>query len=218
VNDFSEFVEDLHEFITKAIIPDVNKPFILMAHSMGGNIGIQYLHDHPGVFKKVIFCCPMFDLPLPLWLKKGFEFLAWSATVSGFGGSYLPGQGDWAETPFEKNNVTSDPERYAHDLALLRVNPDLRIGSPTFAWLKAALKAIKKINSRPFLEKIAVPIMLFSGTADKIVSIPAHKYAARHLPRCELITIEDGRHELLRETDDIQQELWKNVDRFIEDI
>lgn len=218
VNDFSEFVEDLHQFITNIFNPQAKAPNILMAHSMGGNISIQYLHDHPGVFKKVIFCCPMFDLPAPFWMKKAFGFLATFAKLAGLGGAYIPGRGDWVETPFEDNNVTSDPERYAHDLALLQSNPSLRIGSPTYVWLKAALKAIKRINSKSFLEEINIPIMLFSGTADKIVSVPAHHFAAKHLPSSELVTIEDGKHELLRETDEIQEELWKHVDRFLADI
>ncbi|MCG8335568.1 MAG: alpha/beta hydrolase [Proteobacteria bacterium] len=217
VNDFSEFVDDLYQLVTSIILPEARQPYILMAHSMGGNISIQYLHDHPGIFKKAIFCCPMFDLPAPFWVKKAFGFLAISAKLAGLGGAYIPGRGNWAETPFEENNVTSDPERYAHDLALLQSTPSLRIGGPTCSWLNATLKAIKRINSKSFLEKISIPIMLFSGTADKIVSIPAHHFAAKHLPKCELVTIEDGKHELLREADAIQEDLWNNVDRFLAD-
>lgn len=218
VNDFSEFVEDLHQLVTSILVPNAKQPCVLMAHSMGGNISIQYLHDHPGVFKKVIFCCPMFDLPAPFWMKKVFGFMASTASIFGLEGTYIPGRGDWVEIPFEENNVTSDPERYAHDLNLLQSNPKLRIGGPTYAWLKSALKAIKRINTKTFLEKIDIPIMLFSGTADKIVSIPAHHFAAKHLPDCELVAIEDGKHELLRETDHIQEGVWKNVDRFLGDI
>ncbi len=218
VNEFSEFVEDLHQFVTNIIIPEAEQPCILMAHSMGGNISIRYLHDHPGVFRKVLFCCPMFDLPVSFLMKKAFGLLASTASLVGLGSVYIAGCGEWKETPFEENKVTSDPERYAHDLSLLQSNPKLRIGGPTYAWLKAALKSIKLVKSKAFLEKIETRIMLFSGGADKIVSIPAHHFAAKHLPNCELVTIEDGEHELLRETDEIQQVVWDNADRFLADI
>ncbi len=218
VKDFDEFTGDLNEFVEKVMTPTAVMPRILMAHSMGGNISIQYLHDYPGAFEKAIFCRPMFDLPAGPLMKTAFTLLSTLAKTLGFGSKYIPGRGDWAEIPFKENRVTSDPTRYAHDLALLHNHPQLRLGSPTYAWLAATLKANKRVNAQTFLNTISIPTMVFSGTADKVVSIPSQKFVAQNLPQSELISIPDGSHELLRETDSIQETLWENFDRFLSDI
>ncbi len=218
VRSFSEFVDDLHELVVRIVQPEAAKPCILMGHSMGGNVAIQYLHDHPGFFTKAIFCCPLIDLPVTNRLKAVFGALISTARVLGFGKKYVPGRGNWTEIPFEENQVTSDPERYAHDLALLQQNPKLRIGGPTYIWLNAALKAIKRVSQISFLKEIQIPTMLLSASADLVVSISAHEFAARHLPHCDLVLISDGMHELLRETDAIQEKVWEQFDRFLSDI
>jgi lysophospholipase len=218
IRNYQEFLDDLNEFVSRIILPEGTGPFIMMAHSMGGNIGIQYLHDYPDVFNRAVFCCPMFDLPVSPLLKSTFRLLSSTAITTGLGGKYVIGRGDWVETPFAENQVTSDPERYAHDVALLKQNPQLKLGAPTYTWLNASLKAIKRVNNESFLKDLRIPAILFSATKDQVVSITAHEFAAKHMPRCELIPIHDGRHELLRETDEIQQTLWNHFDRFLQDL
>ncbi len=217
IKDFSDFVGDLHEFTEHIVKPNAIAPYILMAHSMGGNISLQYLHDHPDMIQKAILCCPMLDLAVPLAVKVGFGILANGARLLGKDTAYVLGRGDWNETPFEENQVTSDSVRFAHDQELLQQNPDFRVGGQTYAWVSAALKAIKRVNDKTFLKNVKIPIMMFSATDDQLIPASALMNISRQLPQCELVSIQ-GQHELLREKDEIQAKLWEHFDRFLAEV
>ncbi len=62
----------------------------------------------------------------------------------GLGGAYVPG-GDASvmqQRPFIGNLLTSDPVRYARNVAVLEAEPSLAIGWPTVAWADSAFKMI----------------------------------------------------------------------------
>ncbi len=218
VRDYSEFVQDLQKFVDTIVDPKAVKPLILMAHSMGGNISTQYLQANPGKMDRAILSCPMFDLPAGSPLKIAFKTLSTLARGVGRGSAYVPGRNGWKEIPFEENMVTSDPDRYEHDLELLRHNKDLRIGGPTYIWLSATLKALKRVQSEKFLKAIELPVMIYSAEKDTIVPPSSHEVASKQMPDCKLVTIPNAKHELLRESDAIQQVYWEEFDVFLKDL
>src|SRR5690606_30564207 len=47
VGRFEDFLDDLERFVTGSVLPGAaGAPLTLLAHSMGGNIGLRFLHDH----------------------------------------------------------------------------------------------------------------------------------------------------------------------------
>ena len=59
------------------------------------------------------------------------------------------------QRPFLGNLLTSDPVRYARNVAVLEAEPALAIGWPTVGWTDAAFKAMASSPSRAFRPRSA---------------------------------------------------------------
>ena len=53
--DFADDIVDLYQFVTDKVKHKKSEPFVYFGHSMGGHIGLRFLHDHPGVFSHGVF-------------------------------------------------------------------------------------------------------------------------------------------------------------------
>ena len=63
VNRFTDYVKDLHAFVTGIVQPSCGSlPLYLYAHSMGGCIGAFYLEIYPHTFQKAILTAPMLGI------------------------------------------------------------------------------------------------------------------------------------------------------------
>ncbi|MCF8095047.1 MAG: alpha/beta hydrolase [Desulfobacteraceae bacterium] len=217
VRDYADHLSDLHLFVQNLYLPAAALPKILIGHSMGGHIALHYLHDHPGIMDRAVLVSPMFDIntaPLPLWLVRRLTRLAVSA---GRGDRYIVGAGDYsnAEKHFDLNPMTGDKERFMHEIREIGKNPDLALGGVTYQWLSASFASIDVINSPGYAEAVSTPVLMASGTSERVVSKNAHKMICSRLPDCRLLEIPMARHEILKETDEIQQAFWQAFDSFV---
>ena len=57
------------------------------------------------------------------------------------------------ETPFEKNDLTTDSIRYERIIKLVRQKPDIRLWGVTNAFAKAVNKRLKVIRKKNWLKK-----------------------------------------------------------------
>jgi alpha-beta hydrolase superfamily lysophospholipase len=70
VNQFTEYVDDLHHFLTQVVGPV--KP-VLLCQSMGGMVGFRYGLKHPEMVRALVLCSPMFGLQVkPRWFERPF--------------------------------------------------------------------------------------------------------------------------------------------------
>ena len=58
------------------------------------------------------------------------------------------------ETPFEENDLTSDPERYERTLKLVRKKPEIRLWGVTNSFAKAVNRRFKIIRKKGWAEKL----------------------------------------------------------------
>ena len=73
VEDFDHFVSDLRQAVVDVIEPNCPGPYRMLCHSMGGNIGMRYLGEHPDTFESAVFSAPMWGIGkharTPLWMR-----------------------------------------------------------------------------------------------------------------------------------------------------
>jgi lysophospholipase len=217
VEDFSEFDDDFRAFMD-AISPSMPKPWIGLAHSMGGNALTRALHDHGGLFSAAVMTAPMLGLHLGNDLvRRAIGVVIAAGNFFGLSEHYVPGGSAIMndKVPFEENILTHDHARYALYQDLIRAEPKLGLGSSTFGWLAAAQKSIRKVMCSEFLSAIKVPVLIALAGEDRLVDPEALRFAAGHLPRGELFEIEGAYHEILIETDDIRAQFWTAFDAFV---
>jgi len=216
VRSFADYVNDLNAFVTRIAKPEPALPKILLAHSMGGNIGMQYLRENPGFFDRAVLVSPMFDIhtfPFPRGLTRK---LVQRAVRAGRAEQYIPGAGDYSFKPgrFRGNDLTGDPERFLDENREVRKNPDLALGGVTYGWAAAAFDAIDCLAAPGYVEAVKTPVLLASGTRDRVVDTRSHQRICSRLPCCRVVKIQGARHEILKETDACQKVFWQAFEQF----
>ena len=210
---FQRDVDDLHAFILgyvkhSAVHPDVGRlPMAMLAHSMGGNLGLHYLAEYPDVFECAAFSTPMVgiktleSIPLAPQLAKALKMIA--------GKSYVYGMGDW--TPEHRpnhypNNFSSDPTRDAIHNAWCLTDPALQVGGVTYGWLYHAEKSCATLRRKNLLQSIKTHCLIAQAGHENIVSNAAIKKAVDNLCDVKFIEFPEAAHEILMEKDDIRKE------------
>ncbi len=222
---FDEDVEDLHYLILEyikhsSVHPDKGRiPMAMLAHSMGGNIGIRYMDKHKDLFECAGLSAPMMSI-------KGFErfpkaaLLTLARTFKTFSGtSYGFSQKDWSEDMRSEKpgegEFSSDAARDALFMQWCNANPDLQIGGVTFRWFYEALISCNKAAKA--VAGIDKPLLFATAGQDSIVDNAEIKRAQKNAQNSILIEFENAKHEILMETDDIRGDFLNRYYQLIQE-
>lgn len=216
----SDYLADLEVFLERLDGLPLPGPFLMLAHSMGGHIGLRYLHGHPDRFVAAAMSAPMLGIhlgPTPVPIARA---LCSAAIRAGAGWRYAPGQRDvdLARYVFARNRLTSSPERYEELRRHVATTPELALGGVTYGWLGAALDSIALLQRPGFLESITTPILILQAGRERIVSNRAEAAAARRLPAARLAVFPEARHELLQERDEIRIPVLASIRTFFDEV
>lgn len=217
---FDTDISDLHAYIHQIVRGACPQgALVLLAHSTGGNVGLRYLLDHPGVFRAAAFSAPLLGvhgldwLPLQAWYCISTLLKPWHS-------AYVPGGGDWdasVRTADAQDKFSGDPVRAAlHNYWCIQ-EPQVQCGSPTLGWLHHAFASMLVLHRAGAVEKISIPCMLAAAGKDTIVDSNAVVGIARRIPGARLVYLEDSRHEILMERDGIRNRFWGEFDKMLEE-
>lgn len=220
VTDFEEYDRDLRALLRVRVQDMVASglPIIALGHSMGAHLLLRYLRDDPKRLACAVLVGPMLDIdtaPYPGWVAKataGFYNLQGPSIRFVFGCE----ANDPATAPFEGNRYTTDPARFKRTADMLKANPLLKVSGPTFSWLSAAFRSMKMTGRTTFAEDIVTPLLVFGAKDDKIVKTDATRGFLQYVPNAHYVELENARHEMLMERDDIRARFWDEFDVFVE--
>lgn len=213
VDDFSRWISVLdrkHGF--------AGYPKILVAHSMGGNITLRYLADHPETFQCAIMVAPMLGISMNGFITLISAPVLHLAEKMGWMDRHAPGQLPWSETFYDttKAFISSDPVRREVQKYWYLDNPDLRCGGVTYGWLGEALKSIRVLHKRETAEKITTPTLFAISGKDRVVSNKGIYKTLRGMKRAEAIEFKGAQHKIIMECDLIRDRLFHAMDAFID--
>ncbi len=212
VETFAAYGLDLDALLSAPEIAAAAGPRLMVAHSMGGCVGLRaLLRPDPG-FAAAVFSAPMWGLAQGRALGRLARGLSRAAVALGLGGRYAPGGGDAPLTAqgFAGNPLTGDGDEFARIAALTAANPALALGGPTWAWVRAAYAEIDALAPA----RCPVPALVALGGAEGVVSPAAiRRRAARDGMR--LVELPGARHEPLFEAPPLRARLWAEIDGFL---
>ena len=200
VDRFRFYVNDMKYYIDNFVTPQNHKNIYLLAHSMGGAIGVTFLEDYPGYFNAAAFSSPMLGFNCPNCLIAGL--------LSGDEPNYAWGQTGYSEglEDFSKNTLTGSEVRYNRMNQIFEEFPDARLGGATFQWANRSCKQFDVIFDG--VSNIQTPLILFSAGDEEIVSSSAHNDFIDELnssdKKAKAYLVDDAKHELLIEKDEIR--------------
>jgi len=217
--DFGQYDNDIRCFMQQVVFPDCPAPYYALGHSMGGHNLIRHAGIGMCQFDRIILSAPMMRLSrellgMPNDLTTGMVTLA---SWLGLGESYVPGGSDKNINlrPFKGNKLTRDRERFDRNKTTLLAAEELCIGSPTFAWLLAALRSCNLVMQPSFASAIQIPVLFINAGSDRIVSNIATREFAERLKNGSNIILPNARHEILQEVDVVREQFWAGFDAFI---
>jgi lysophospholipase len=220
VGKFADYQLDVLAVLDALDVLDMPKPWFLIAHSMGGAIGLRSLHNRLPV-EKSVFTAPMWDIemnPNPAadtFLRPVTKSLEYLTKSIGYGSILMPTTSSASyvtSADFADNTLTSDKAQWTYMRDQNLAYPGLDLGGPSVHWVDAAIREGAELQE---MTPPAVPCLTFLGLEEAIVSPLAIIKVMAKWPTGELITITGGRHEVLMENPAILARVYAKIDAFL---
>ncbi|KPD04286.1 lysophospholipase L2 [Moellerella wisconsensis] len=206
VEKFSDYIDDFQTFIELEVKCRHYLKCFAVAHSMGGAILSGYLLRDSMTFDAAALCAPMIgiNLPLPSWLA---NFIVERAEPRwAIRNDYAVSTGKWQPLPYLINVLTHSYERYRRYLRYYADYPELRLGGPTYHWIRESFSIGKQLIAKA--GEIDLPLMVLLASEDKVVSnrelmafCDARRAAQTGRDEKLPLVIEGAHHEILFESD-----------------
>lgn len=208
IDRFETFMSALRNGLD-AMPGDLPRPYVSVAHSMGGAIALAAIARKLVRVDAAAFSAPMWGLPVNLAVR----YIIWAMRAVGRDGDYARQPGP-PET-FANNIVTHDEARWQLQRDLIAAVPELEVGPMTWGWLGASLDILNETRKPALLRGVDCPVFVASAGDEQLVDNKAHGRVARHLPDCTHITIDGARHEILMEQDVYRAQFWEGFDALL---
>jgi lysophospholipase len=215
VGEFSDYQNDVAALMAHAAELDLPRPYFLVAHSMGGCIGLRAMMNGLDV-NAVMFSAPMLGMKIAPHMRPVAWGLSTLSLALGFDKMMAPGQmeeGYVLREDFAANTLTNDPETWAMLGRQLQAQPDLGLGGPSLRWLNKSLREMRALSQMP---SPATPCLTFLGTDEEIVDPQRIKDRMNVWPNGTLRVIPGGKHEMLMDLPDLRKQVFDETTALFE--
>ena len=207
-DDFEEYLVALDDAFHAFDIDNNNSPsdkLILVGSSMGGHLALRWAARHPEVeIDELILLAPALGLAGQSETIVGL--LTNTNRLFGNGNGYVIGQGPWNELSSQDDcgrSVSSYLPRSAAWHVILAENDEIRVGGPTWNWMKAFNRSLRQLRSVENFNNVD-QITLFYAENDDYVSNDLQLAYCGKLENCNAILLAASKHDMLLEADAIR--------------
>ncbi|MHA6344885.1 alpha/beta fold hydrolase [Roseivivax sp. CAU 1761] len=203
VESFRDYQRDVAALLGAARAEGLPEPFHLLAHSMGGAIGLRAAIEGLEVVS-ASFTGPMWGIRMSATLRPAAWALAWSGARFGLGHVYAPGtrpESYVVSEAFENNVLTPDTEMFDYMRRQVVADPRLQLGGPSLRWLHEALAECRTLDRLPSPD---LPALTFVGSNERIVDVARIRARMARWPRGRLESVPGGEHEVLMDRPEIR--------------
>lgn len=208
VDRFEEYQSDVAALLDFAGTLELPRPYHLIAHSMGGAIGLRALYSGLPV-ASAAFSGPMWGIALsPLSRPAAWAVTTLSRPI-GLGGRIVPGSDSSnyvLEAPFEENLLTTDPEMFEWMKAQLQAYPELALGGPSMSWVNEALQEMRDLARKPAPD---LPCLCVAGTNERIVDLVAIRSRMAGWTTGRLVMESAAEHEIMMERAEVRTRFFE---------
>jgi lysophospholipase len=207
IDVFQNYVSDMKIFYQHILLPNKHSSVYLLAHSMGGAIGLTYLQQFTKDFKAAAFSSPMLGL--------GFIQCSLGSALDKGEPAYAPTQKGYLESKesFDNNTLTNSKTRFSLFYDAYKNEPQVRLGGVSLHWINESCNQFQSIFNN--VGAIKTPSLIFSAEEEEIVDPKAHlkfveKAKALNAP-VKGYFVKHAKHELLIEKDRTRSNVLSSI-------
>ena len=218
VEDYNYYVLDLKNFMDQIVCPEAGAGKIfLFAHSMGGGIGAKFLEDYKEYFDAAVLTGPMMEMKTGSFPKFIARPITWIMTILGFGSSYDIGEKPYSDDYDFEGATTTSEARYEYSHNSILEEDSLKRGGASYQWLNESYKLTKAVTSKKNASKVEIPVLLFQADNDSYVKPSGQNKFAKYAKNCELVFVENSKHSIFMEKDEILKPYLEKIFSFYND-
>lgn len=215
IEDFRVYQRDVAALLDLDARLDLPGPRYLIAHSMGGCIGLRTLLERAD-FCGAVFSAPMWHLQMKAATRELTAKMTRLANIVGLGGRLMPGARSRPTAMainFSGNPLTSDADVFARCLDQITRHPDLSLGGPSMQWTYAALEEMARLYVAPLPR---LPMLVMLGSEETVVSASIIRSQVAKMEEGALLKLPGARHEIFMERPDVVAAVWARIDGFLD--
>lgn len=202
IRNFEQYVQDFADVIS-ANLDSLPTPRYLFAHSMGGAVAALYLERGGNVFEKAWLSSPAISVKIKGTPRALVRLICASACATGQGHKRVHTMK--APLPPEKETCSGSScasiARFEAYRAVKLGDARLHAAKPSYAWLRAAMRATSRMLRQKQLRHVCTPVRILAAEQDHLVELDAQRAFARGIQDGEICEIAHARHELFNERD-----------------
>lgn len=212
VESFVDYQKDVNAVMKTARELGLPRPYFLLAHSMGGCIGLRSVMEGLPV-QAAAFTGPMWGIYFKPQIKLVAGLLARLMPRFGRGHQLPPGTSTdpyVVAAPFDDNMLTTDSQMYHMMRDQLAAHPELSLGGPSYVWLREALAETNHLASR---SAPSLPAVAWLGSNERIVETGRIHERMEGWKGGRLEMVEGGEHEVLMETESLRTPIFDELEK-----
>ncbi|MCR5403209.1 MAG: alpha/beta hydrolase [Butyrivibrio sp.] len=210
IDSFDTYVEDLHMFIEKEVLPaSEHLDLLMIAHSMGGCIGTLFLEKYPDYFKAAILSSPMFRLRAINYPPIFCIFAGLYTKLTGKSKNIAPGQPHFNPYKDFENSSARSKARFDYQLAQRREDKNNQTTGASISWALAAMIAIDKAIRNATL--IHIPVTVMTAGDDHLIDPAGYELFKKYCKSARFHHYENSRHELFNSDDESRKCYFADV-------
>ncbi|MFK7835341.1 MAG: alpha/beta fold hydrolase [Sulfitobacter sp.] len=212
VDSFQDYQKDVAAMMRAARELSLPRPYFLLAHSMGGCIGLRAVMEGLGV-QAAAFTGPMWGIHVKPHLRGMAKILSNVMPRIGKGYDLPPGT---TKDPyvlnesFDDNMLTTDKKMFEMMRDQLKAHPQLALGGPSYVWLREAFNETLHLSERAAPN---LPAVTWLGSRERIVGVPRIHERMENWTGGRLEIVEGAEHEVLMEGESTRTEILDGLEK-----
>lgn len=213
VDRFEEYVADM-KAVCDAVLASMPRPWLLFAHSMGGAVSSLFLEQYPGVFARAALWAPMIAPNLGGLPPAAVRLLCGAEGLLGGDKRRVFVSKPYAEAEKFEDSCATGRERFDWYESLRVKTPAFQNNGPTYGWTREAMRASKLVLSPGAVERIDIPVRVYTAETDHSVMPDAQAAFTGRLKDGRRMLVPGSKHEIYRSPDAVLFPWWRGVMAF----
>jgi lysophospholipase len=216
VDNFNEYLHDVEALMHLARFAGQRK--FLYGHSMGGQVALQVMQNHPSIFEAAVLEAPMLRIktaPIPYFLSAPIAYVM--TNWLGRGKQYCLGRGDYdvVKESFEHNRNCRDRDLFDQHFFIPESHKELIPDGPSWGWLHAAFSVTRNLLSAlAHLRAVRTKVFIATASDDKVLDTSFDATVASTLSGAHCV-YPGAWHCLLHDTLDTRRDYLAHLSDFL---